>query len=517
MNSHTSKTYFLSNVTSDFKLFYAEISVDMCRKLAIAVILIQCLGVIVATAANLMLHADGSFFVYALSVDAPWVIKWQALSARASTYTLTVLPTQYLAHTLLLTPLDISRLNGFIFYFVPCLQFIIACMLVWKSHPKLLVFPVIQYVFSSVLGFGFPSEILLAPGFLWIALFLSVDGKPLKPLLLLSLLGLVLAHELAIPAALVAMYHFFQQARQQDKDNASFWRTPVVAIFSVIIIGIFVALRSSGGGTGSDAAAKYVFDPRRILNDPTLYIMLAAMALVVFAIPIFSKTRTLGWKIWSISILVALLLPIIVGLLVPSFNFQQGRYDTARTLIGGTMLVLAFIYNRLQYSKNSQPVIKSDTYSYLGQSMPLALCVGLAIACGSASMFVKDWLTATNGLERVITAPASGKDTIFISYKSSLDLMTPEEREANEKIGFQWVMPYRSIVLANESLPTHIVYEDTDYQGYCKTSAHLSSQYSKVSPDVMSKLHAFTCSYVPSPSKHETRDKIMKFIHGFIH
>lgn len=98
-------------------------------------------------------------------MDEPWSLKWRDLAAR-DRLVLTVAPTLWVSEALHLTPLAISALNGFLFYLVPAATFAIARALVWRTNPKLLLFPIAQYVLSSALGYGFPSQILLAPGFL---------------------------------------------------------------------------------------------------------------------------------------------------------------------------------------------------------------------------------------------------------------------------------------------------------------------------------------------------------------
>src|SRR5271165_3335429 len=119
-----------------------------------------------------MLQGDGAFFVYVLCVGHPWFLKWQAIAARASTYVLTVAPSQWAMNVFHLSPMAVASANGFFYYLCPLILFATACALVQNKYSQFIVFPVAQYALSSSMGYGFPSEIALSPGFLWICLFL---------------------------------------------------------------------------------------------------------------------------------------------------------------------------------------------------------------------------------------------------------------------------------------------------------------------------------------------------------
>jgi hypothetical protein len=129
-------------------------SATTMRRFALGVLALQVAACLAATLTLEMLHGDGAYFVYALSVGQPWILKWGETAARATTYLLTVAPTLWIAGNLDLGPLSIASLNGFLFYLVPAVQFAAACALVWGTYPKFLIFPIVQYALSSAMGFA---------------------------------------------------------------------------------------------------------------------------------------------------------------------------------------------------------------------------------------------------------------------------------------------------------------------------------------------------------------------------
>jgi hypothetical protein len=134
------------------------------------------------------------------------------------------------------------------------------------------------------MGFGFPSEILLAPGFLWIALFMIVKNRVLSILFLLSLAGLVFSHELAFPSALVASYLAVRQVWDEGRQsNRISWRTFAALAMISSVFACFIYARLTGGGAGSDHTAIHAIDPRRIVNNPTLWVVVVAIAGVITA------------------------------------------------------------------------------------------------------------------------------------------------------------------------------------------------------------------------------------------
>jgi len=470
--------------------------------LAIAALTVQILGALVAPFTHLMLHGDGAYFVYALSVGEPWLLKWRDVATRASIYIITVVPTQWISQGLHLSPLAISDLNGLVFYLIPALQFGAACALVWRRNSRYLIFPTAQYILSTSLGFGFPSEILLAPGFLWICLFLTLDDRDPSILFFASLLGLVFSHELAIPAAFVAIALAIYQARARDYAKAEHWRLIMVAIASASVLILWAWVRLTGGGGGSDSNVIYVFDPRRVFNNVTAWLVIASVLMSItlsVKVASWSSSRTA----WCVAIIAAAAFPVLLRLAVPTVDFDQGRYDSARTIVGVVMFALAMAFVRAR-------LVRTAAASHLlAHVIPLALAVGLASSAGAGTAFMIDWMASLRGLERVVLTASGEPAPKFISSDEAQARMPPDEAGAFNRIAFSWTLPYRSIVLANGREPAHIVYGTVDYRTYCRSAHAILPAQSGIPTTTLDEMQWFTCGYTAPPTKHMTRDKLI--------
>jgi hypothetical protein len=472
-----------------------QLDAGALRVLAVALLAVQLAGSIAAAATDVMLHGDGSYFVYSLSAGEPWMLKWRDIATRATAYVTTVLPTALAALLLDLTPLEIGRLNGFIFYFIQALQFAIACALVWRSHPQYLIFPTAQYAFSTILGFGFPSEILLAPGFLWIALFLALKGRAVSIWFAICFVALVFSHELALPAALVAGYAGWRQARRRDCEAGRWWGRSFILLLILGAIAALWAVRISGGA-GTDHTAIYVFDPRRVLNNPTLHLMIAALFLYVLWMWRHPGPERLGTATTALLLAVAVAAPLVLRAFIPELNFSQGRYDSARTFTGGLMVVLASCFVLLLENPVST---KAPGPPLWAKHMPLAIAVAAAIAVGSGAAFLYDWTLALRGWNRVVVTSQSTQSVQIIPYAQARRLMQPHEARINDRIGFHWVLPYRSVVLADGGNPSRIVFADFDYRDYCAKSPWIDRRHSKIPAAVLSRMRSFACTHQPPP------------------
>jgi hypothetical protein len=487
----------------------------LLRRLTAAFLVAHLVAAIAAALSLVMLQGDGSWFVYTLTLDAPWVLKWQAIAARATVYLTTVVPTQAIAHLFDLGPLAIARLNGFVFFGLPGLLFALGARLVWRDRPDLLYFLILQALTGFALCFGFPSEILIAPGLLWIALFLAARSGVSVPFML-AYGALVFCHELALPAVLVTAAF----AWRRTKRNAPWWSTPRLLAAAALAAPIVAMLmvRMAGGGTGSNSNAIFVFDPRRIFNDPTLWMvgaLLAPTLLAGRAIPSWRSGRGL-----CLCAAAAFVLCLIAQALVPALNFADGRYDT-RSLVALSMLVLSLIYTRRELARERRkadppfPMPERHTSNGLfAWSLPvIGMASGVTVA--ATACFLADWTTATHGLRQIVTPPVAARSAgalEFIPFQDALRLMPPAQATANRRMGFQWVYPYRSMILANGRAPRRIVIGDGHYERFCAQSAALAIGAGPYPPAIQREWRAFTCQYVP-PTRPDTISKrLMKVL-----
>jgi hypothetical protein len=144
------------------------------------------------------------------------------------------------------------------------------------------------------------------------------------------------SHELAIPGALVVLAFSWRGQRQMEPRRRL--SSKPFACFAAVVLAIWLVVRLHGGGVAADPNAIYVFDPRRVLNDPTLWLIAAAiLALGAISRAKFTKRRHFLWVIG----LTCFFLTAMASL---PLNFAQGRYDSARTLIAVWMVLLGLIY-----------------------------------------------------------------------------------------------------------------------------------------------------------------------------
>jgi hypothetical protein len=491
----------------------ALVDQGLLRGLAAAFLVAHLAAAIAAALSLVMLQGDGSWFVYTLTLDAPWVLKWQAIAARATVYLATVVPTQAIAHLFDLGPLAIARVNGFLFFGLPGGLFALGARLVWRDRPDLLYFLIVQSLTGFALCFGFPSEILIAPGMLWIALFLATRTGISMPFML-AYSALVFCHELALPAALVTATFTWHRAGRKAAWCSAPSLLTVAALASPIVA--MLTVRMAGGGTGSNSNAIFVLDPRRILNNPTLWLVFALLLPTLLAGLVRPRWRSgLGLCLCAGS---AFLICIIAQALVPALNFADGRYD-ARSVVALSMLVLSLIHTRREMAQarreTAPPSQMPDRHATNGRfvwSLPfIGMTSGVTLA--ATTCFLADWTTATQGLRQIVVPSLAARSTgalEFVSFHDALRLMSSAQATANRRMGFQWVYPYRSMILANGGAPRRIVIGDGHYERFCKQSAALVPEANPYPPAVQRQWRTFTCHYVPPRPRDTVSKRLLK-------
>lgn len=485
----------------------AAIDVRLLRTLAIVAFAIQLAGLVAAVMTRVMLHADGSFFVYAISAGEPWDLKWGDIPARAAIYYTTVWPTYLLSQSLHLSPLQISDVNTLFFYGWPVLTFALACAMVWRSHPKYIFFPVAQFALSSAFCYGFPSEIILAPGFLWICLFLLLRSGPIRLLFLPPFLALVFCHELALPAAMAAAWLAIKQSWDERGNSRR-----SLAIFYALTLGIvcvfalFLAVRVLGGGEGSDFGIIYVFDLRRLLNNPTLWIALFLAALFWLA-PISSSTKMSRTSLGT-AILIGLAAPVAWAMAFPDIGLERGRYDS-RTFVAIAMLTLTVAFGCCLLRKEDN---RTDTATRFGRRALLFLTIGLAVTTSSAAMFLREWTVALNAMDKVVGETQSNKVPPFIKYADARRLMTPEEASANDRDNFRWTLVFRSAVLADGLMPSRVVYGNVSLKEICSEGQPPSEAYLAVPASLKDRINTFTCNFEGPPPANTISRRFFRYI-----
>jgi hypothetical protein len=428
------------------------------RAFAIAVLAVQGALCIAAAFTHVMLHGDGAYFVFAIGAGDAWELKWADISVRAMVYLFTVAPSEWLTHALNLSPMQTAAVNGFIFYAAPLLQFAIACAMAWRAHPAALMFPVANYVFASLLGYGFPSEILLAPGFLWIALFSLLGTKRFPLGYFIGVVALAFTHELAFPAVLIAAFAGYAHFKRIGAPGSA--KLALACAAALLIALLYV--RGGGGGVGSDSNAIYVFDPRRVLTNPTLW-----LALIAAIGGFLAAQRVRGGLILALVSAAAAAFILAIHALTPSVDFEDGRYDSTRTLIGGAMAVLALVFTAWRGQDAPAPAPARWT-----APARAALAAFFAAGAASAFVFLLDWNTAL-GAQARLAAPSAAAP-VLTSRAEAGALITPAEAASIERMGYFWTLPYRAMVLANGANPGRMLFEAPGHPYYCARAAFAS-------------------------------------------
>ena len=489
------RPYNLSVAACSSELSYALVYLEsFTKKIALILLAAQALLCIGAVFSQVMLHGDGSFFVYAIAAEDPWGLKWSSLLTRASTYVLTVLPTAFVSDIFRLSGAQIAAVNGLTFYGLQWLQYFILLRMAWRRFPHLLFFPIAQYGLSLGLGFGFPTEILLAPGFFWICMF-SLICRPIPgTLLVAAFAGLVFSHELAIPAAILVLVFAWMQYRTLE--TAERLRLDILIAASGTILILWFLLLMNGGGASADGNAIYVFDPRRVLNDPTLWLIMIA-TLTLSASP-FVKLGTSWRSLGAIGLCCAALTAMSSFVL----NFAQGRYDSARTLVGVCLvgLGLIFIADQMRWGSGQERPMPR-----LASTMKKCAVAVLAINLTASGIFLWEWNIARRGFVSAVNGPGMDKLEI-VPFNSARVPLRPDSVKYVHRMDFSWTWPFRSIVVAKDFRPRRVIVDSDTMYDLCRLGIFSKqSKVSRIPTDVTDAVKRFACVQPPPPDKRYLR------------
>jgi hypothetical protein len=456
-----------------------------------------CLGAVVT---RVMLYGDGSYFVFAMAAGEPWKLKWKDLATRASTYAFTVIPSEFLSKVLELSGEHIAAVNGFTFYSVQWIQYLLVVLLAWRQFPHLLIYPILQYGLSTGLGFGYPSEILLAPGFFWICLFSLIRTQVPWALLCVAFAGLVFSHELAIPSALLILaFNWRRQGIEPTQGPSS----SLFACFAIIILAIWLAIRLHGGGTGGDSNAIYVFDPRRVLNNPTLWLVVVAIVtLGAISRSKFAKNRHFFW-------LVGVTCFFFTVIMSSSLNVAQGRYDSARTIIAVCMTTLGIIF----VASQSKIFCERDdrdapTKIFALKSGVIAL---LSINLAASMVFLYEWDQALKAFSSVVNAGPDTGNIEIVSDEKARALLGSVGSRLNERMDYSWTWPYRSIVVAKGFRPNRVIVNPEEALAQCKILSLHEPKASRIPQEVIDVVSGFACAQPAPPDRRYFRQWLLQF------
>jgi hypothetical protein len=255
-----------------------------------------------------------------------------------------------------------------------------------------------------------------------------------------------------------------------------------------------------------------VFDPRRVLNNPSFFL---SALLSIAAVPLV----TLSWKssvrpaYYFVLLASAFALPLLLGLTPLNIDFEQGRYDSARTLVGIAMLFLSLAFASTFYEHSGKELPERGGLPRANLAFLLTM---LAVGAGSAAQFAHSWTVALGATEALVKAPDDRPPT-FIPYREARLRMSPRDALLNDQMDFQWVMPFRSIVLANGSIPGAVVYHEVDLGYICSEGERIAgSERSRVPRSVNVSLIDFACSYEAPNRAPNLRERMAARINAIV-
>jgi hypothetical protein len=476
--------------------------VRLSRALAVAVLFSQFLLACVSGYFRSLLFADGSFFTFVIAADNPWGLHWHNFLVRVSAYLVTVLPVLTISRDFDLTGDSIAHVYSLVFYLVPFIQYCIIAALGWRRLPSLLIFPIIDFTFAVGPGYGFPSEMTLASGFFWIGMFLASQRRPSLALIYLSFLALLFLHELAVPAALLIPGYLFLATRR-EKSGVS--RGQILFYLGcAIALGVWAVIKFGGFSSGGDTNIIRSLDPRKLLGTPSLWCVVAAAAVAI------AVMRLSGWKRWLIPAGIIVCVTAAYSLL--HYTFIDGRYESARTAMAGSMLVLGgiFIALRLRGSGTSETpggsvrdlVGPPADYRVLGIGLAAALAANVA----TTLMCLHQTLASRAVFESHANAAMRAGSTQYISI-SDLTKQEPASAAALLRVDFSWTWPFTAIMTAENLQPAQVIFDPVAIPYACVLLQRPIGPAPRIPAATLEGLKNFACAQpvLPPPDTLSTR------------
>jgi len=455
-------------------------------RLAIAM---QAVLAVLGAAFLVMLFADGSYFSFVIAADQPWTLHWHRFPARATAFLFTAAPV-WLANKLFhMQGIPLVRLYSFVFSLVILLQLIAVYKLAGKNHRNLLLFPLLGYVLGPALGYGFPSEMMLSPGFFWICLFLLIQDKSNLIYFYISETLLLFTHELSIILFSLIFVSYFYFINRKNI---------IHIIYIVSLTCVWAYLKLSGSSSGGDGNIIYVLDPRRVLNNPTLWLVILLMGAGYFSARIGSARVRIATFLSSAILIFCIF--IYAG-----FNFSNGRYDSARTVAAFANLALGIVFLLGQMEKRRDASVlwrPVDRQRSERSSRFLAASSLIAVFLSSA-IFLHQW----NGIrDEVVESTNAGVGSgplnmiLFEDLPGSDKLRTALERWGP---GTSWTWPYAGIMVAPDYRPAQIVLDRRSAFAFCERQRGVRlGDGTRIDPLILAQIARFACSQ-PPPERHK--------------
>jgi len=475
----------LSGIISSFAVTESH----FIKLATIAVLICQTVLTLSAAYNRTMLFADGAYFNFVIAAGNPWGMHWNYFVSRLTVYLATVLPTAFIYEAFGLSGSDLAKLYSFEFDFVVLIQYVILAIIAWKRFPGLLLFPVIAFSFAVGLGYGFPSEMIIASSFFWICMFSLTFAKVPFMLLSISFVALVFSHELSIFGAILILLYTYTRSRNLEWSNTNRRVATAFYLVGFLAIAVWIYLKFTGHSPGGASNVIYILDPRRIFNNPTLWVL----ALVSLACYIYA--RYVKPSCTSLDVLAAAIISGLLTLICGNwFDFLQGRYDSARTLMAlsmiglGSLFVAGHAFRMSMSPALLQPACRSG--------LKLGLSAALAVNIAASACFISQWTTVRLQIEAITNQKGLSPEDRFISV-DTLQIDNPTAAAMLKKVGYAWTLPFLSIMLAPGFEPARIIVDYADMYYTCHSERLSSGKTSQIPASTIEGLKRYACSQEP--------------------
>jgi hypothetical protein len=484
--------------------YFAVADARIVKALALGVLLAQFILTCLSAAFHSILFADGSFFSFVIAAGDPWGLHWHNFCVRISAYILTVWPVLTADRYLHLSGDGLASLYSMVFNGVSLLQFCIIAAIGWRRFPSLLIFPVVDYTFAVGLGYGFPSEMILVSGFFWICMLLISFDRPPLPLIFLSFVAQLFLHELALPAALLVPFYLFVTSRRRNGSLSH--REIIFFALCAAALAVWAYLKFGGFSGGGNSNVVRSLDPRKLLDNPSLWCVLGAASVSAACMKLSGRR---SWVLLAIA--VSCVEVVCWNIWFKSPSFIDGRYDSARTVMAASVLVLGGVFIALRgfIDPAHGLLVRRFSDRVLGAGLAAALAANFA----SSAIFLHESAGVRAIFSRYAIAAEHPPDDRYFSI-SDLSRQDSLSAATLERADFSWTWPYTAIMVSENFKPAQVIFDPASMPYICSLLTSPISPSSTVPVATIESLKTFACAQPRPPDEDTISNRIRRRLFG---